>query len=198
MPELRISGQKGVPSPIYFCQIPRAGGRAVLKAFRAAGYRDSYEILGNSVTHPNYFEILAHYRQKGEKPPRSFAIVRHPMRRLESAFFYRRRARNPSDMFDQLRNMRTQDFYTRWQNAIRPAHDMVLERTTILKYEDGLNACLRRLFDTSMVGSALKVESRAGGKREPLDWSKAPADIVEQIMGLYAADYYHFDYALYP
>jgi len=183
---------------LFFCHIPRAGGRSVIKALEAAGWRTSFEIMGNDVSHPNYFSIRAHYNQQNESPPQSFAICRHPMRRLESAFFLKSRANGPLDMFKQLQEMTAQKIYTIWGGHLRPAHDLILDKTKVHKYEDGVSVCLKQLEHAGLLPRGSKVPHIAKSKKKPLNWKAADHALIEKIMRIYAQDLYSFGYPLFP
>ena len=199
MPELtRKTAAPGEPSRLFFCHIPKAAGQSIIKLFERERWTADWSIMDAQTLHPNYFEIRLHYKRQDQKPPPSFAICRHPMRRIESAFAHNKRAENPGDMFRQLEELESGQIFTIWQKHLRPASDLVLDTTKIFHFEDGLEQAVAKMASLRWIPYKAKIEHIAKTKKQKLDWSKAPSHIVDKIMRVYAQDYYHFGYPLFP
>jgi len=199
MPELtRTTAEHGDDERLFFCHIPKSAGQSVIQLFERERWIADWSILDGQSLHPNYFEIRLHYKQKGEKLPRSFAICRHPMRRIESVFAHNRRAKNPHEMFRQLEEMDTPELYTVWQKHLRPASDLVLDNTKIFHFEDGLEQAVAKMALLRWIPYNARIEHVAKTNKQKIDWTKAPRHIIDKVMQVYAQDYYHFGYPLFP
>ncbi len=177
---------------VHFCAVPRTGARSIIKAFENSGWGAEYEILANLGRYFNHFELRAHY---GGNMPRTFAIVRHPMRRLESAFSVHG---DHPNWFDQFMEMPSQEIYTTFERAIRPATDFVLEKTEIFKYENGLSSVLNELTFRGWIKNKAHMPHLGRGKYDPIDWRRAPEYVIDKVLQIYAQDFYYFEYSTFP
>lgn len=197
MPELnRINSHTGKEERLFFCHIPRCAGRSIIKMMELDGWRVDYDLLGNNHRHANYFELRVKYKET--KEPRSFAIVRHPMRRLESAFRENGRASSPNEMFRIFEEMTTQKIYTAFNRKIRPAADFILDESEIMKLDVGFSYIHHELIMRGWLSRKSKDVHLGRTDGTPIDWTKAPTRIVDKIMQVYAQDFYHFEYDLFP
>ena len=193
MPELcrQIST---IDETLLFLQIPKAAGRSVLEILNKEGWKPK----DSPAAFLNHFEIRLHYKKLKVKPPRSFAIVRHPFRRIEAAFAEGGRSKNPHEMFLKIEEMSTHDFYTIWNRQLRPGSDFVLDNTIICHLEDGMQKAIRKLAAVGWVSYKANLSHVGKGKRQKLDWEKAPKHIIQKLMQVYAEDLYYFQYPLFP
>ena len=182
---------------LLFCHIPRTGGASMLRLLRDSGWSKS-ERVTQSHPFPTYFEHRVQYRELNIKPPKSIAIVRHPMRRLESAFFTGWRAKSPRHMWDMLKEMQVQTMYTIWNRSIRPASDLMLEETDVFKYEDGFGSIVNKLQLEGLLKKVGDVPHFHKSKKPLVKWREAPQDVIEKVMKVFAEDYYFFKYQLFP
>lgn len=197
MPELyRKSPHTGKEERLFFCHVPRCAGRSIIKMMELEGWRADYDVQGHNERHPNYFELRLKYKET--KEPRSFAIVRHPMLRLESAFRENGRASSPSEMFSIFEEMPTQKIYTAFNRKIRPAADFVLDSAEVMKLDVGFSHIHHELIMRGWLSRKSKAVHLGKTDGSPIDWKKAPSHIVDKIMQVYAQDFYHFEYQLFP
>jgi hypothetical protein len=179
---------------LFFCHVPNTAGRSLLSLFKSEGWSSIDEVE----PYLNHFEIRLRFKEQKRKVPTTLAVVRHPFRRVESAFAKKGRSKSPNDMFAQLEDMTVSDFYKKWSRQLRPASDLVLENTKIFHFEDGLTKISKKLASMSFVSHNAKVPQIGLSNRQPLDWTKAPQHIVEKLMQIYAQDLYYFNYPLFP
>lgn len=197
MPELfRNSPHTGKEERLFFCHVPRCAGRSIIKMMELGGWRVDYDLLGNNQRHATYFELRLKYKET--KEPRSFAIVRHPMRRLESAFRENERASSPNEMFRIFEEMPIEKIYTAFNRRIRPAADFVLDNAEVMKLDAGFPQIHHELIMRGWLPRRSKDVHLGKTDGTPIDWTKAPAHIVDKIMQVYAQDFYHFEYQLFP
>ena len=183
---------------MLFCHIPRTNGEAIIEALKHSGWSISNNFWGDEVDFPTYWQINAHYKTLDQKFPKSFAICRHPMRRLESAFFHKRRATCPLDMFSQIAEMSTERFYTSFDRHLRPANDLILDAATVYHHEIGLAQIFNKLQFLGIVKPSAKIKAPPKSERRPVDWTTAPRHVIEKVSQIYAEDYYNFEYPLFP
>ena len=190
MPELRRDGDR-----VFLCGVPRCANGSILSMFKASGWSVDYEILGREEGFSPYQTQEVHFR---DEVPASFAFIRHPMRRLESVIRDRLKASTSKEVFDRFLSMNVGDVYRKSGGSFRPAHDLVMDSTEIFKIDRGLHQPLtafraRRWLPWSVVESR---ENESKGNQ--VDWTKAPARVVEKVLKDYAQDFYHFDYLTFP
>ena len=200
MPELRRA-YPGTDSEekVFFCHIPRTGGSSIIKMMQRSGWSVSYDILGNEELYPTSFQIMAHYREKGEPLPRSYAITRHPMRRLESAFRVMRPSISNKQLLHCFREMSIETIYATWNRLLRPAHDLILDRTSILQYESGFNEVVHKLIRENLIDPKVKTPHlKRNTSKKRISWEKVSQETLQKVRSVYAQDFYHFQYLLFP
>ena len=190
MPELRRDGDR-----LFLCGVPRCANGSILSMFKANGWSVDCEILGREEGFSPYQTLEAHYR---DEMPASFALIRHPMRRLESAIRDRLKASTSKEIFDRFVAMNVGDLYRESGGSFRPASDLVMDSTEIFKIDRGLHQPLtafraRRWLPWSALEGR---ENESKAKR--VDWRRAPAHVVEKVLKVYAEDFYHFEYLTFP
>lgn len=199
MPELsRINPVSKTEEKLLFCHIPRTGGESILKALKDSGWSVDFNVWGQELKHPTYWHLHAHYKTAKRRFPRAFAVCRHPMRRLESAFYHNNRATGPLDMWAQIAQLTTEKMYTVFDRHIRPASDLIVDDATVYRYEAGFAEIFKKLKFRGVVGRTVKIDHLGANSRPPVDWQKAPQHIIEKIVQVYAQDYYNFEYELFP
>lgn len=197
MIELQRLNKSLLVERLLLLHIPRTGGQSLLRLMLDSGWERS-ERFEVSSRHSNHFEIRATYKQLGESIPDSLAVVRHPMRRIESAFFKDHRAKSPRDMWDQLRAMKVEEIYLAFNRQLRPAVDMVHDKSFIWKYEEGLTKLRAALLDRNWVKRSAELKHFDKSNKPLLNWRESPQDVIEKIMKVYAQDFYEFQYRLFP
>lgn len=195
MPVAVVNGRS-----VLFVHIPKTGGSSVERYLsrhgsvllqgngRDAGLRCSAQHL--------HAEALASI-DAADGHDWSFTIVRHPVARLVSE--YRYQMRKPGWLRSRLSfagwlsyalSRRAIDPWYR-DNHFRPQHEFVLPGMEILRFEDGVDACLRR------IGDRLGTPAPATPIREK---PSAPVPLVltpralSRITETYARDFADFGY----
>ncbi|MEL6647475.1 MAG: sulfotransferase family 2 domain-containing protein [Pseudomonadota bacterium] len=135
----------------------------------------------------------------------SFAVVRHPVSRLRSAFDFQRVGEKSipedTDINDWLANWAktraAQPF--QFDNHARPAHDLIPKGATVFRLEDGIDgivAHLDRLEGQKRGPRALPHENKSRGGS---DYAAAQSPLTDASMALiqeiYKVDFDRFGYA---
>ena len=191
----RKNHKTGENERVYFCHVPRTSGRTIVKMMETAGWSTSYEMHGRESRHFNYFEIRAHYRGC---LPKSFAIIRHPMDRIASAFSVHGNVSSASELFRSFMDMPTEKIYTVWNMCLRPASEFVLDSSEVFRYEDGLAQVAQALAFRGWISSNSSMPHLGKSLQLFVDWSAAPTAVLEKVLQVYAQDFYFFDYQTFP
>ena len=198
----------------YFAHVPKCGGMSIeaylLERFSPLGmYKaDRYNVPAHQRWTPTSLVHVPGARLVSIYPVEwfasSFALVRQPVRRLVSAFFFARdmvRSIPPETAF----NARFQETAPRLEKAfclcgghLVPQTDQVPERAHILRFEDGLKAVVA---DLDALGGKregprelpAKNIKRWRGQEEPPEIAQATLALIAR---LYAADFQRFGYPL--
>lgn len=198
----------------YFAHVPKCGGASVevyLRerfgpiAFANSQYLNTPETLRwtrSSPQHVDWEALTLLLPTSWIKS--SFAVVRHPVARLRSAFDYQLNGEktvpegtNLNDWFlDWVAQRDKLPF--RYDNHLRPASDLVPRDATIFRLEDGLDPIvnhLDRLAGNSHGPRQMPHENKSrGGKHYTTAQSPLRNEILDVIEKVYAKDFKRFGY----
>jgi hypothetical protein len=202
----------------YYAHVPKCGGSSVeayLKArFGTLGFLDTRFLdlpepqrwTKSSPQHLPY-SALSKLIPAGWIAS-SFAVVRHPVKRLVSAFQYQVEVEGTvaalwsiDEFFDDwLKNAKDDPF--RYDNHLRPQADIVPEGATVFRLEDGLGAIVPHL-DTLAGNSdgprAIPKENvRKKGMAPDAERMKLSPETMTRIADYYAEDFRRFGYDAGP
>lgn len=203
MPLAHHNGPNGSQA-IFFAHVPKTGGSSVedylIQRFGPLSLIDENKrtgVRGTGLIVPathlaatDIKELVPHDLAY------SFAVVRDPLRRLESEFRYQSGVSQMSKLgFSpwlkvMLKAARAEPRL--YENHIRPQSDLVPEGADIFKLEDGFDAMMAKL--DALTGASvpgLTVPHINTRKKEPITMSRAD---VEAVTTFYAADYDRFGY----
>lgn len=200
----------------YFAHVPKCAGASIEVYL---GKRFGKLALLNG----QYFNVAEHQRWTRSSPQHidvaslnllippkwiasSFAIVRHPMTRLRSAYDYQRLGEKsiPESMDintwleDWAKTREAHPF--RFDNHVRPANDLVPKRATVFRLEDGIDGVVQHL--DQLEGKerrprAISHENKSrGGKNYLHEQSKFSDASLALIAEIYKADFKRFGYAI--
>ncbi|MBN9668726.1 sulfotransferase family 2 domain-containing protein [Roseibium aggregatum] len=205
---------------ILFIHIPKTGGTSVEEAFQAAGPKALFSDrrpVGLRCT-PQHFhgDLLSAVMQR-EFVDYSFAVVRHPVDRLVSEFFYRckdlkfryyagfrrRKVRiseaSPAELtraFSGWLDRILADYSTNpfiLDNHIRPQAEFTSQfDPVVFRFEDGLQSALDTIG--AKIGHAFGPVPHANASNRPR-FPIAQADLLK-LKTFYASDFETFGYAL--
>lgn len=212
MPIVRINGRL-----IYFAHVPKCAGSSVEiyleKRFGTLAFKDSS------------FNSLPARRRWSKSSPQhvplealdrlfpagffdnAFALVRHPVDRLASAYLFQREIENTvppdlpfADWIGEVHRRRSRSPFA-YDNHVRPSVDFIPEDAAVFRMEDGLGPVLdwldaqagdrggpREIAAKNVLSDRLSHQ-----KRPPVSFRVAPEERA-RIHGLYAADYERFGY----
>jgi hypothetical protein len=185
---------------VFFVHIPKTGGTSVEDAMAQAGasvaLRAGTRFNGFMKTTFQHLDAQIHTQVI---PPDffdyAFATVRHPVSRLVSEYFYRRRRGFAKMPFDRWVNA-VIDGYAKdpyiIDNHLRPQVDFLSDGVEAFRIEDGIDKPLTRAAE--VLGITLKdanPHSNRRKKNKPVDWVPITRD---RVLDFYAADFARFDY----
>jgi hypothetical protein len=199
MPLAHHNGQS-----IFFAHVPKTGGSSVedylIQRFGPLSLIDVNKRTG--VTGTGLIVPATHLAAIDIKElvphdlAYSFAVVRDPLRRLESEFRYQSGVSQMSKLgFSPWLKVMLKAASAEprlYENHIRPQSDLVPEGAEIFKLEDGFDTMIARL--DAVTGHAtpqLTVPHINTRKKEPITMSRAD---VAALVDFYAADYDRFGY----
>ena len=201
---------RGFGLSVLFIHVPKTGGTSIEAIFRRAGFEESY--FSGTERHPAfgvYPQHLTALQLADELGPVefdfAFMIVRDPVARLGSERAYRARLREsrgkpPIPAYDEwTRRMlaRSADNPSHFDNHFRPQVEYLLPRTTVYRFEDGIDTVHNRLAKT------LDVPQLAGQETPRTQGGHASTDRAfngveqatrEEFVRRYLADFATFDY----
>ena len=133
---------------IFFCHVPRTGGRFITQRFLDNGYRVDTSIGANTIiegTSEMHFHAKLYCKYHRLNNIQKFAVVRDPIERFRSGILYlfdflwikkikKESLKEESKFFDII-NQITESTSNNW---FRPQHEFVSDELNIWKYEDGL------------------------------------------------------------
>ncbi|MFN3546110.1 MAG: sulfotransferase family 2 domain-containing protein [Mesorhizobium sp.] len=187
---------------VLFVHIPKTGGSSVERYLsrhgsvllagngRAAGMRCSAQHL-----HAKALSSI----DAGDGHDWTFTIVRHPVARLVSE--YRYQMRKPGWLRSRLSfsgwlsyalARRAIDPWYR-DNHFRPQHEFILPGMEILRFEDGVDACLRRIAERLGTPAPTASIREKPSPETPLTLSSAA---LARIRTTYARDFAEFGYGV--
>jgi len=203
MPEFVKKAKRGSrkkDKKLYFCQIGRSGFESILFNFT----KDGWDVTQHDdcFMHMTRKQIISWYESRKKYgdfiPEESYAIVRHPMARIEShikSMIYSKKAhRKENDFFDfidlSIDKMHEKDL----GRSIIPAVDCVLFDATVIQYEIGSRKIADYFVENKVVDKWTKNILPRGEKNVRIDWSKCPDSLRDKILKTYEQDFEAFDY----
>jgi hypothetical protein len=215
VPVFRVNGQL-----CYFAHVPKCGGSAVelylQERFGELAFRDEHHLMSRPSQRwtkgsPQHIAVDALDRLL---PPSyftaSFALVRHPAKRLLSVFLYQRDIERTLQanadigkfLADLLRRWRRNPFYL--DNHPRPMADLVPKTATVFRLEDGTEQVVTWLDRIAKNEDGPRTVPRINSYRqqlyhrrlEPGPQTKLTPENHAQITELYASDFERFGYTV--
>ncbi|MCB2134407.1 MAG: sulfotransferase family 2 domain-containing protein [Rhodobacteraceae bacterium] len=210
MPLFRIKDQLH-----YYAHVPKCGGTSVehyLKArfgslaFLNTRYLDLPEARRWTRSSPQHLPLADFHRLvPAEWIASSFAVVRHPVKRLISAFQYQVEVEGTvaalwsvDEWFeDWLKRAETEPFL--YDNHLRPQSDIVPENAAIFRLEDGLTPIVAHLDglagDTDGPRTIAPENVRKKAMAPDAERLTPSPDTLARIADYYAADFARFGYS---
>jgi len=185
---------------IYLCNVGRTETYNITFNLMNDGYVKTEDYMGNKNLTRD--EILSWYEsRKGidkKVPDESFAIVRHPIGRIEShvkwAVYYGKTHRKENGFFDfinySIDNLFEEDFC----RNIVPAFDSILFDATVFQYELGVRRISDFFVENKIVEKWTRIVSKKDEESLKVDWSKCPDSLRDKILKTYDQDFEAFDY----
>ncbi|MGB7260513.1 MAG: sulfotransferase family 2 domain-containing protein [Albidovulum sp.] len=210
MPVVRIAGNLH-----YYAHVPKCGGSSVeayLKsrfgslAFLNTRYLDLPDAARWTKSSPQHLPHADFHRLiPADWITSSFAVVRHPMKRLVSAFLYQVEVEGTvaalwsiDEWFDDwLKRAEAEPFL--YDNHLRPQAEIVPEGAAVFRLEDGLDPLVAH-FDTlagdTKGARAIPAENVRKKAMAPDAERLKPSDETKaRIAAYYAADFSRFGYS---
>lgn len=198
----------------YFCHIPKCGGASV-EAYLAKRYGDlaflnskfyrvdePHRWTKTSPQHADTASISLLFPKGWIKS--SFAVVRHPVRRVRSAFdYYLASSGTTQDELDINQWIKTWDETQtddpfQFDNHMRPASDLILPKSKIFRLEDGLDPIVPYLDKLEgKIGKDRNIghENKSRGGTQYISKQKPLTDAsLNRIERLFAQDFKKFGY----
>lgn len=199
----------------YYAHVPKCGGSSIeayLKArfgslaFLNTRYLDLPENARWTRSSPQHLPAQDFYRLiPADWIASSFAVVRHPVKRLVSAFQYQVEVEGTvaplwsiDEWFDDWLKIAGNDPF-RYDNHLRPQSDIVPEDATVFRLEDGLDAIVPHLDHLAGNSSGPRsipkenVRKKAMGPDESR--LKPSPETLDRVAQYYAADLRRFGYS---
>lgn len=195
MPLIRHEGRVAL-----FVHIPKTGGTSVENAMTASGasvalrfgkrfdgfirttFQHLHAEIYSSIIPADFYDY-------------AFATVRHPVSRLISEYFYRRRRAGERIPFDTWVH-KSLDQHARsadvMDNHIRPQVDFLIDGVATFRIEDGIDKPL--IAAAAQLGLTLAetdTHSNKRRKKNPVTWTNATR---ERVLSFYDADFDTFAY----
>ncbi len=209
MPVLRKDGRQ-----ILFVHVPKTGGTAIERAFKAHDWAVSYldgKMGRGTLNHvrrstPQHMEAdLLRMLFRLDRFDLTFLIVRDPVGRLRSEYLWRTRRRADvgldgasveawaEEVFEGCR----QDPHLH-DNHIRPQADFLLPDCRVFRFEDGLDRIVQTLEDDyglGLTGEVPRARTGSGTTGHHSRDVEITPSLQSRIREFYARDYELFGYA---
>ena len=185
---------------VLFVHIPKTGGTSVEDAMMRSGavvalkYGKRFEGFMKTT-----FQHLNAEIYEGAIPADfydyAFATVRHPVPRLVSEYFYRRKRGFRAASFDRWVNdalrEQTRNQYA-MDNHIRPQVDFLTEGVEVFRIEDGIDKPLTKAAEVlGMTLSETDTHTNRRKRKKKVQWTAATR---ARMLDFYAADFERFGY----
>lgn len=186
---------------VNFIHIPKCAGTSVEKTLQ--DYCDGFLLhtgkVGILPCTPQHFHAdVLPMVIKGHKAVPSFAIVRHPLLRMISEYFWRNRKsqsegsklREPNQhIVELIKNYNINEFAH--DNHIRHQVAFMLENTKVFKLETGIDESIMYAFDALGINTAVNTKNSNHSKSTDIKLSSETIKFVEDF---YQVDYDYFGY----
>ena len=205
MPEFIKKSQRNIRDKwvkrYYFCHVGRSGGRSLVWNYIQAGW----DVIRDDIEKPTREEVLQSYASKRGTdrimPAESFAIVRHPISRLEShtrwALHNKKLDRIKDCPFEFMNHSMENIYDPDLGRQIIPAFDTVFFEATVFQYEIGMRKIADHLVESGFIERWKKnIKIRENSKLR-LDWSSCPEHVRDKILKTYEKDFDAFEYDPY-
>jgi len=185
---------------VFFVHIPKTGGTSVEDALTDAGASVALRagsrfegFMKTTFQHLHADIYTAAIPQ--EFYDYGFAIVRHPVTRLISEYFYRKRRGLAKMDFDSWVN-KVLDGYEKnpyiLDNHLRPQVDFIADGIEVFHIEDGIDKPLAQVTDLlGLTLADMNPHSNRRKKKKGVTWTAATRD---RMLAFYAADFTRFGY----
>ena len=185
---------------VLFVHIPKTGGTSVEDALKEAGatvalrygsrFKGFMKSTFQHLTAEIHEAVIPHNFYDD-----AFALVRHPVPRLLSAYRYRHKRGDSPMPFDDWVN-KAFDAYGRnpyaFDNHIRPQVDFLLSDMTLFRLEEGLDLALQHAeVKLGLPRSVVAVHRNKTAQKAPVKVSAATWD---RVLKFYAADFARLGY----
>lgn len=183
----------------YFSHIPKSGGSTVEFALRKAGakralhYHKKLDYLQCNLQHMHaeLFDTFVppQFYRKG------FCVVRHPMSRLVSEYFWRDSLGHVHAKFDTWVNKRLREYQKNnyiLDNHFRPQHEFVGKKIDVLRFENGMENILKDISEMTGLKLALDTHRRKNAEKSDLIWTEQTR---AKVTNFYRKDFDRFGYA---
>jgi hypothetical protein len=204
---------------ILFVHIPKTGGTTIENLLQQAGWHMSLftdwsnkfpGIPGDECTAQHMHIELLNRFVDWDEISYSFTIVRHPVARLISEFFFQRQYYRIYDLRPPRRSKRVgRNEFERWaadrlnkfeqdsfvyDNHLRPQNEFVGAQTIVYKFEDGIEKPLKELFPEDFAGLDVAPRYREGNAAAFSP--RISKKITNQITKTYSGDLLSFGYVV--
>lgn len=181
---------------IHFVHIPKTGGTSIEKLFKNDNYRI---ILLNQQTSiffpcsPQHFHSEINKYIKLEDIDYSFAVVRSPLERLVSEYFFREFSKEgvSFDFFVKMTFLLYRFNKYIFDNHIRPQAEFIHEGVDIFRFEDGFDNIRKSLHLNGLLNINKEIPYLLKSKKKAITISNAT---LNKIYSFYHVDYENFEY----
>ncbi|MFZ1727056.1 MAG: sulfotransferase family 2 domain-containing protein [Albidovulum sp.] len=213
MPIFRVNNQLH-----YYAHVPKCGGSSVEAYLRArfgplgflnTRYLDLPEAQRWTRSSPQHLPIADFHRLiPVDWVASSFAVVRHPVKRLVSAFQYQVEVEGTvaalwsiDEWFDDWLKIAADDPF-RYDNHLRPQSEIVPERATIFRLEDGLKPIVAHLDTLAGDSKGARDIAPENVRKKALspdaERLKPSPETLARVADYYARDFARFGYPAAP
>lgn len=204
MPELfkkpdKKSRKKG-EKKIYVCSIGRTGFEGIVYNLIQDGYSLTEHQPSGNLSRDEVTEWYEKRRSTVEReiPDVSFAIVRHPISRIEShvkfSLYKKMLQKNEEELFDFIDHSLDNLFEENLGKNIIPSFDSALFDATVFQYEIGMRKIADYFVENKIVKKWTKLINVKDEENVRISWGKCPVSIKDKILRIYEQDFEQFEY----
>ncbi|MGF0117737.1 sulfotransferase family 2 domain-containing protein [Promicromonospora sp. Marseille-Q5078] len=200
---------------VLFVHVPKTGGSALEKHFRADGWAMSYHDGKMSKGDPNYLRRCTPQHMHGlllretfrlRRFDAIFAVVREPVARFRSEYVMRHKQElsTSADAVEAWALERFEKFASNpyvHDNHIRPQVEFLVRHTQVYRLEDGLDAAVADLnerFDLDLPTTVARVRTSERTRGISSGDVEVSASLQARLEKFYAADFRRFGYKDIP